>query len=232
MSKQADEISTTLVGVTRVTKVVKGGRKFSFAACVVAGNGTGSVGYGHGKAKEVTEARVKATQAAKKAMIKVPLYQGRTIHHDVQGRSGAAKVILRKAKPGTGIIAGGPMRAIFESIGVSSGLCYRCTYSGKPIFLRYPLGSPIGAIGILLFETTSAKPLYPQQKSLNSIQAPINLNKNMFAACFFLGWHSYWGHVTKNEIPHSGVNSGKQKYASRWGPVNICSLDGIIPVEA
>lgn len=118
MSKQSDEISTTLVGVSRVTKVVKGGRKFSFAACVVAGNGSGSVGYGHGKAKEVTEARVKATQAAKKAMIKVPLFQGRTIHHDIEGRSGAAKVILRKAKPGTGIIAGGPMRAIFESIGV------------------------------------------------------------------------------------------------------------------
>jgi len=119
MSKQSDDqMSTTLVGVSRVTKVVKGGRKFSFSACVVAGNGTGSVGYGHGKAKEVTEARVKATQAAKKSMIKVPLYQGRTIHHDIEGRSGAAKVILRKAKPGTGIIAGGPMRAIFESIGV------------------------------------------------------------------------------------------------------------------
>lgn len=116
--QQSDEISTTLVGVTRVTKVVKGGRKFSFAACVVAGNSNGSVGYGHGKAKEVTEARVKATQAAKKAMIKVPLYKGRTIHHDVVGRAGAAKVILRKAKEGTGIIAGGPMRAVFESIGM------------------------------------------------------------------------------------------------------------------
>jgi small subunit ribosomal protein S5 len=116
--QQSDEIGTTLVGVTRVTKVVKGGRKFSFAACVVAGNSSGSVGYGHGKAKEVTEARVKATQAAKKSMIKVPLYKGRTIHHDVVGRSGAAKVILRKAKAGTGIIAGGPMRAVFESIGL------------------------------------------------------------------------------------------------------------------
>lgn len=120
MAKQSsdDAISTTLVGVTRVTKVVKGGRKFSFAACIVAGNHEGSVGYGHGKAKEVTEARVKATQAAKKAMVKIPLYQGRTIHHDVSGRSGAARVILRKAKAGTGIIAGGAMRAIFESIGV------------------------------------------------------------------------------------------------------------------
>jgi small subunit ribosomal protein S5 len=120
MTKQSsdDAISTTLVGVTRVTKVVKGGRKFSFAACIVAGNHAGSVGYGHGKAKEVTEARVKATQAAKKSMVKIPLYQGRTIHHDVSGRSGAARVILRKAKAGTGIIAGGAMRAIFESIGV------------------------------------------------------------------------------------------------------------------
>ena len=119
MAKQSDEaISTTLVGVTRVTKVVKGGRKFSFAACIVAGDHAGSVGYGHGKAKEVTEARVKATQAAKKSMVKIPLFQGRTIHHDVSGRSGAARVILRKAKAGTGIIAGGAMRAIFESIGV------------------------------------------------------------------------------------------------------------------
>jgi len=119
MTKQADDaISLTLVGVSRVTKVVKGGRRFSFSACIVAGNKAGSVGCGHGKAKEVTEARAKASQAAKKAMIKVPLYQGRTIHHDVYGRSGAAKVVLRKAKPGTGIIAGGAMRAIFESIGV------------------------------------------------------------------------------------------------------------------
>ncbi len=120
MSKQqqTDEVSLTLVGVTRVTKVVKGGRKFSFAACMVAGNHAGMVGYGHGKAKEVTEARTKATQAAKKAMVKVPLLEGRTIHHDVYGHSGAARVLLRKAKPGTGIIAGGAMRAIFESIGV------------------------------------------------------------------------------------------------------------------
>ncbi len=117
--KQTDENYTeNLVHVGRVTKVVKGGRKFSFSACVVAGDKSGRVGYGHGKAKEVTEARGKASQAAKKAMMKVPLYQGRTIHHDVYGHSGAAKVIIRKAKPGTGIIAGGAMRSIFESLGV------------------------------------------------------------------------------------------------------------------
>ena len=118
-NKQTDENYTeNLVHVGRVTKVVKGGRKFSFSACVVAGDKSGRVGYGHGKAKEVTEARGKASQAAKKSMIKVPLYQGRTIHHDVYGHSGAAKVIIRKAKPGTGIIAGGAMRSIFESLGV------------------------------------------------------------------------------------------------------------------
>jgi len=116
--EQHDEIALTLVNVARVTKVVAGGRTFSFAACVVAGNRAGSVGYGHGKAKEVTEARAKANQAAKKRMIKVPLYQGRTIHHDVCGHSGAARVVLRRAKPGTGIIAGGPMRAVLESMGL------------------------------------------------------------------------------------------------------------------
>lgn len=119
VNQEKDEaISLTLVGVSRVTKVVAGGRTFSFVACVVAGDHNGSVGYGHGKAKEVTEARAKANMAAKKAMIKVPLYQGRTIHHDVMGHSGAAKVVLRRAKPGTGIIAGGPMRAVLQSIGV------------------------------------------------------------------------------------------------------------------
>jgi small subunit ribosomal protein S5 len=113
-----DAITESLVGVSRVTKVVKGGRRFSFAACVVAGDKSGQVGYGHGKAKEVTEARSKASQEAKKSMIKISLHQGRTIHHDVVGVSGAAKVILRKAKAGTGIIAGGPMRAVFDALGV------------------------------------------------------------------------------------------------------------------
>jgi len=116
--KQQESVVETLVGVTRVTKVVKGGRKFSFAACVVAGDKSGTVGYGHGKAKEVAEARTKASGAAKKAMVRIPLYQGRTIHHDIIGKSGAAKVLLRRARPGTGIIAGGAMRAIFESLGI------------------------------------------------------------------------------------------------------------------
>ncbi len=118
MSQNDHALTETLVGVARVTKVVKGGRKFSFAACIVAGDKGGSVGYAHGKAKEVAEARAKASQAAKKAMIHIPLYQGRTIHHDVVGKSGAARVLLRRAKPGTGIIAGGAMRAIFESMGI------------------------------------------------------------------------------------------------------------------
>lgn len=116
--KEEDAISETLVDVSRVTKVVKGGRKFSFSACVVVGDKGGSVGYGHGKAKEVSEARAKAFQSAKKHLVKVPLYNNRTIHHDVKGYSGAAQVLLRRAKPGTGIIAGGAMRAIFESLGV------------------------------------------------------------------------------------------------------------------
>ncbi len=123
MSKQDklahdDSLVEMLVDVSRVTKVVKGGRKFSFSACVVAGDKSGKVGYGHGKAKEVTEARAKATQSAKKNMIKIPLFQGRTIHHDVYGRFGASKVIVRRANPGTGIIAGSAMRSIFESLGI------------------------------------------------------------------------------------------------------------------
>lgn len=107
-----------LVHVNRVTKVVKGGRNFSFAAIVVVGDESGKVSYGNGKAKEVTEARSKATKDAKKNMILVPLYQGRTIHYDVTGTSGAAKVILRRASPGTGVIAGGPLRSIFGRLGV------------------------------------------------------------------------------------------------------------------
>lgn len=116
--KNTEGLSETLVDVNRVTKVVTGGRKFSFSACVVAGDKFGRVGYGHGKAKEVTEARAKSTQEARKSLVEIPLYEGRTIHHDVIGKSGAAKVILRRAKAGTGVIAGGPMRAIFDSLGV------------------------------------------------------------------------------------------------------------------
>ncbi len=120
MKKREDDeaIVETLVDVRRVAKVVKGGRRFAFSACIVCGNKAGSVGFGHGKAREVAEARTKATNSAKKSMIKIPLYQGRTIHHDVTGKSGASKVVIRRAKPGTGIIAGGAMRCIFESLGV------------------------------------------------------------------------------------------------------------------
>lgn len=118
MSKNTDNISEDLVHVNRVTKVVSGGRNFSFAAIVVVGDENGKVGYGTGKAKEVTEARTKATKDAKNNMLTVPLYQGRTIHHDVKGKSGAAKVLLRRAAPGTGVIAGGPLRSIFGRLGI------------------------------------------------------------------------------------------------------------------
>lgn len=118
VKKNEEALSEVLVDVNRVTKVVKGGRRFAFSAYVVVGDKAGRVGAGHGKAKEVNEAREKAKQAAKKRMMKVPLFQKRTIHHDVRGRSGAAKVILRRAKAGTGVIAGGSMRAIFDSLGI------------------------------------------------------------------------------------------------------------------
>jgi small subunit ribosomal protein S5 len=107
-----------LVAINRVAKVVKGGKRFGFAAIVVVGDGKGKVGYGTGKAREVPEAIRKATEYAKRAMQRVPLREGRTLHHDVRGHFGAGHVVLRSAEPGTGIIAGGPMRAIFESLGI------------------------------------------------------------------------------------------------------------------
>ena len=107
-----------LVHINRVAKVVKGGRRFGFAALVVVGDGNGRVGFGHGKAREVPEAIRKATDDAKKSLIRIPLKDGRTLHHDGNGHFGAGKVTLRSAPQGTGIIAGGPMRAIFESLGV------------------------------------------------------------------------------------------------------------------
>ncbi|MCF8497389.1 MAG: 30S ribosomal protein S5 [Sphingomonadaceae bacterium] len=108
-----------LVHINRVSKTVKGGKRFGFAALVVVGDGQGRVGFGHGKAREVPEAINKATAAAKKSMIRVALKDGRTLHHDGKGHFGAGNVTLRSAPAGTGIIAGGPMRAVFESLGVA-----------------------------------------------------------------------------------------------------------------
>src|SRR6202162_1508111 len=113
-----NEFTEKLVAINRVAKVVKGGRRFGFAALVVVGDQKGRVGHGHGKAREVPEAIRKATEAAKRNLTRVPLREGRTLHHDVSGRHGAGKVFLRAAPPGTGIIAGGPMRAVFETLGV------------------------------------------------------------------------------------------------------------------
>jgi small subunit ribosomal protein S5 len=113
-----DELIDKLVTINRVAKVVKGGRRFAFAALVVVGDQKGRVGYGAGKAREVPEAIRKATERAKKTMIRVPMKEGRTLHHDVNGHFGAGSVVLRSAPAGTGIIAGGPMRAVFESLGI------------------------------------------------------------------------------------------------------------------
>ena len=107
-----------LVSINRVAKVVKGGRRFGFAALVVVGDGKGRVGFGSGKAREVPEAIRKATEQAKRGMVRVPLREGRTLHHDIHGHYGAGRVVLRTAPVGTGIIAGGPMRAVFEALGV------------------------------------------------------------------------------------------------------------------
>ena len=117
--EEQSEFVDKLVHINRVAKVVKGGRRFGFAALVVVGDEKGRVGFGHGKAREVPEAIRKASDAAKRDMIFVPLRDGRTLHHDVNGRHGAGKVVLRAAPPGTGIIAGGPMRAVFETLGMS-----------------------------------------------------------------------------------------------------------------
>jgi small subunit ribosomal protein S5 len=112
------EFADRLVHINRVSKTVKGGKRFGFAALVVVGDQKGRVGFGSGKAREVPEAIRKATEEAKRQMIRVPLREGRTLHHDIEGRHGAGKVVLRAAPPGTGIIAGGPMRAVFEMVGV------------------------------------------------------------------------------------------------------------------
>lgn len=113
-----NELLERLVGINRVSKTVKGGRRFAFAALMVVGDGKGRVGHGHAKSREVPEAIKKATEQAKRNMIRVPLREGRTIHHDMKGRAGAGRVFLRSAPQGTGIIAGGPMRAVFEALGI------------------------------------------------------------------------------------------------------------------
>jgi small subunit ribosomal protein S5 len=112
------EFIEKLVGINRVAKVVKGGRRFGFAAIVIVGDGKGRVGHGSGKAREVPEAIRKATEQARRSMVRVPLREGRTLHHDIIGHYGAGEVVVRAAPQGTGIIAGGPMRAIFEALGV------------------------------------------------------------------------------------------------------------------
>ncbi|MDA7946320.1 MAG: 30S ribosomal protein S5 [Hyphomicrobiaceae bacterium] len=116
--ERESEFVDKLVHINRVAKVVKGGRRFGFAALVVVGDQKGRVGFGHGKAREVPEAIRKAAESAKNNLVRVPLREGRTLHHDVAGRHGAGRVVLRAAPPGTGIIAGGPIRAVFETLGV------------------------------------------------------------------------------------------------------------------
>ena len=115
--EETPEFADRLVAINRVSKTVKGGKRFGFAALVVVGDQKGRVGYGKGKAKEVPEAIRKATEEAKRKIVRVPLREGRTLHHDMDGRHGAGKVVLRTAPAGTGIIAGGPMRAVFEMLG-------------------------------------------------------------------------------------------------------------------
>ncbi len=115
---EQSEFVDKLVGINRVAKTVKGGKNFGFAALVVVGDGKGRAGFGKGKAREVPEAIRKATEEAKRSMVRIPLREGRTLHHDGQGRWGAGKVVLRAAPPGTGVIAGGPMRAVMEVLGI------------------------------------------------------------------------------------------------------------------
>ena len=130
--RDEQELMERLVGINRVAKVVKGGRRFGFAALMIVGDGKGRVGHGHAKAREVPEAIKKATMQAKRNMIRVPLREGRTLHHDVKGRHGAGKVLLRSAPQGTGIIAGGAMRAVLELAGVKDVLA-KCYGSTTPV---------------------------------------------------------------------------------------------------
>jgi small subunit ribosomal protein S5 len=128
---EQSEIIDKLVAINRVAKVVKGGKNFAFAALVVVGDQKGRIGFGHGKAREVPEAIRKATEEAKKSMIRVPLREGRTLHHDAAGRWGAGKIYMRSAPAGTGVIAGGPMRAVFDVLGVKDVVA-KSTGSSNP----------------------------------------------------------------------------------------------------
>ena len=130
--KIENEIKEKLVAINRITKVVKGGRRFGFAALMVVGNQKGSIGIGQGKSKQVPDAIKKATEVAKRNLIKIPLKEGRTLHHDVKGKNGSGKVFLRAAPAGTGIIAGGAMRAVLELAGVQNVLA-KCYGSTNPV---------------------------------------------------------------------------------------------------
>lgn len=133
---EQDGLQDYLVAVNRTSKTVKGGRRFSFTALVIVGDGKGRVGFGKGKAKEVMDAKVKATQLAKKSMFRVPLKEGRTIHHDVVSKVGAGIVVVRSAPSGTGVIAGGPIRQIFDALGVKD-VVVKSTRSSNPFNMIY-----------------------------------------------------------------------------------------------
>ena len=131
MSREETAYIEKLVAINRVAKVVKGGKRFSFSALVVVGDGKGRVGYATGKAREVADAMKKATEKEKRLMVRIPMREGRTLHHDVMGKFGAGKVILRSAVAGTGIIAGGAMRAVFEALGIQD-VVSKCLGSANP----------------------------------------------------------------------------------------------------
>lgn len=169
-SNSENEYKEVLVSVKRVAKVVKGGRRFGFSVVVVAGNGKGMVGYGLGKAKEVMEARSKASQAAKNAMTRIYLKENRTIHHDIIGRSGAGKVLLRSAPAGTGIIAGGSMRAVFEMLGINDVVAKSLGSSN--------VHNMVGATFDALSKISSPKQIADRRgKKVSDLFAKKNINK-------------------------------------------------------